>query len=126
MSPACLAWTTGAFGLLGALIGAGASIAAIWIQSRTQDRRERLRHAAELAFEDYKLRTEQIKNIGGTMPPMSLFIAYQVELLDLIEQGKFTPGTFKALSVKHDRMLDALGELVADRNRRDKGSKARR
>jgi len=36
---------------------------------------------------------------------MSVFIAYQVKLMDLIERDKFTPETFRALSGIQDELL---------------------
>ena len=59
MRSADLPWITGAFGLIGALIGAGASFGAIYIQSWIQDRRAAVRLAAELALEDYSYECKQ-------------------------------------------------------------------
>ena len=44
--------------LLGALIGAAASIVTIVIQQRYQNKRELLKIAAEIALQDYKRRLE--------------------------------------------------------------------
>ena len=45
-----------AAGLVGALIGAGASIGATYVQSRTEDKRAKILRATTIALEDYKLR----------------------------------------------------------------------
>ena len=59
MSENYLPWIAGAFGLIGALIGAAASVMTVYFQTKIQDRRALLRHAAELAQADYELRVEK-------------------------------------------------------------------
>jgi len=120
MRSADLPWITGAFGLIGALIGAGASFGAIYIQSWIQDRRAAVRLAAELALEDYKLRM-QAAPPGTPFPPATVFIDYQVKIMKLIERGKLTPETLKDLSLEHDKFFDAIKELKAARTAAGKG-----
>ena len=58
MTESYLPWMTGAFGLIGALIGAGASVLTVYFQLQIQDRRALLRQAVELAEADYRYRVE--------------------------------------------------------------------
>jgi hypothetical protein len=55
---AYLPWISAGFGLVGAVIGASASIITVWIQSRVQDRRAALNQTAQLTLADYTLRME--------------------------------------------------------------------
>ena len=90
MTNSYLPWITGAFGLLGALIGAGASVLTIYFQLKIQDRRALLRQATELAQSDYRYRVEHAPP-GTPFPPIAVFIAYEVRLLKLMEKGRLTP-----------------------------------
>jgi hypothetical protein len=48
MSESYLPWLSGAFALIGALIGTAGSVMIIYFQTKIQDRRALLRHAAEM------------------------------------------------------------------------------
>ncbi len=109
-----LPWITGAFGLIGALIGAGASVLTIYYQLKIQDRRALLRHAVELAQSDYKYRVEHAPP-GTTMPPIAVFIAYEVRLLKLMEKGRLTSASFRRLSAEHDELLNTAFDMAATR-----------
>ena len=103
MTNSYLPWITGAFGLLGALIGAGASVLTIYFQLKIQDRRALLRQATELAQSDYRYRVEHAPP-GTPFPPIAVFIAYEVRLLKLMEKGRLTPAAFRRLSAEHDEL----------------------
>jgi hypothetical protein len=109
-----LPWLSGAFGLIGAVIGAAASFGAILIQSKMQDRRAAIRHAAELGLADYKLRM-QIALPGTKFPPAALFIAYEMKIMKLLEKGKLTPEAYKRLSREQDELHKAVFETASER-----------
>jgi hypothetical protein len=117
MSENYLPWIAGAFGLIGALIGAAASVMTVYFQTKIQDRRALLRHAAELAQADYELRVEKAPP-GTQFPPISVFLAYEVKLLRLIEEGNRTPASFRRLSAEHDKLLDTAFTMAAERGAR--------
>ena len=102
-----------ASGLAGAVIGALASIAAMWIQARTQDRRERLRHAADLALEDYKFQLDLATKSGKkvSIPPVVLFLHYHIELMDLMEKGKLTAENLKYLAESNNEIHQVIKDL---------------
>jgi hypothetical protein len=114
MSESYLPWLSGAFGLIGALIGAAASVLTVYFQTKLQDQRALLRHAAELARADYKLRVERAPP-GTQFPPVSVFLAYEVKLLNLIEKGKLNPASFRRLSAEQDKLLDTAFAMAAER-----------
>lgn len=103
--------------LLGALIGAGASVLAMVIQQRYQNKRELLRIAADLALQDHIRRSELLtKSGGGRMPPVSAFVHYQMRVLEHMSTGKFNPGTIKALSEEYEQILAAYTALSNERS----------
>jgi hypothetical protein len=91
MTESYLPWITGAFGLIGALIGAGASVLTIYYQLRIQDRRALLRQA------------------------IAVFVAYEVRRLKLMEKGRLTPASFRRLSAEHDELLNTAFDMAAAR-----------
>jgi len=105
--------------LVGALIGAMASIITMWAQARIQDRREKIRHAADLALEDYKLQIDMANKSGrqASIPPVVLFLHYYLELMNLMEKGKLTPERLKELSEKNAEIEQAINE--ANEQRKD-------
>lgn len=117
MSESYLPWLSGAFGLIGALIGAAASVLTVYFQMKIQDRRALLRQAAELAQADYELRIEKAPP-GTQFPPISLFLTYEVKLLKLIERGKLSPASYRRLSAEHDKLLDTAFVIAAERSGR--------
>jgi hypothetical protein len=97
-----------AAGLVGALIGAGASIATTYVQSRTEDRRAKILQATNIALEDYKLRLDVAMTRGGRMPPLGVFLAYYLDLLSKLEKkGPLTPAVLQQMSAEQDELLRA-------------------
>lgn len=104
-------------GLVGAVIGAVASIVTVWVQAKTQDRREKIRHAAELALEDYKLQLDLARKSGKqvSIPPVVLFLHYHLGLMDLMENGKLNSDTIKELAEQNIKFSDVIKELNQER-----------
>lgn len=75
--------------LLGTALGAVGSVGGVWLQQRYQGRRERAKVAADLGLADYTWRREHIREIGGDIYPLSIFIAYHLEVLEALETGNF-------------------------------------
>ena len=101
-------------GFVGALIGAFASITTIWIQAKIQDKRERLRHAADLALEDYKLNLDMANNSGEkySAPPIVLFLHYHLKLMELMEKGDVTPENLKKLAEENSQISKVTREIT--------------
>ena len=97
-------------GFVGALIGAGASIVTVFIQSYYQNRREISNHAMNIALEDWKTRLEFIQEEGGTMFPLAVFIQYHTSLAKLAHEGKITPEVINELHEEQERLIRALEE----------------
>lgn len=97
-------------GLIGALIGAMASVITIIVQSHYQNKREMTKESISLALEDWKARLEIIKLQGGKALPLAVFIHYHTKLLTLAEQGKITPSAIKQLSAEQEELIEAMHE----------------
>ena len=102
-------------GLLGALIGAGASLATVWIQSNSQAKRDRMRLVIELALEDYKSRLDFGKSSGRpyALPSITLFLHYHLELAKLLEKGSVTSSDLQRLT-RENREIDAELDRLKD------------
>ena len=107
--------------LLGALIGAAASVITIIIQQRYQNKRELIKIASDLALADYMRRCEVIAgNGGGRMPPISAFVHYHAQVIERMAAGTFTPEVIKGLSEEHERILSAYTD-IGDNRKSTKG-----
>lgn len=98
------------FGLLGALIGASASVVTILIQSKIHDKRERLRLIKELAIHDFEKSYEMGKSSGRgfNVLPLVVYMHYHSKLLEVMESGKLTPEIAKKL---YDESKAVAGSL---------------
>jgi len=102
--------SAGIYGLLGALIGAAASIFAMAIQQRYQNRRDLIKLASELAIDDYNRRIELAKkeNMIISFPPITAFVAYQLKVLEAMSAGTFNEEKIKALNIEQEEILKAF------------------
>lgn len=95
--------------LAGAIIGSLSSIATILIQAKVSDRREKVRQAAYLAMEEYKI---QIANgAGKRVLPFSSFLRHHIAVLQAIEDNDLTPERLRQISSADDAIADVQIEL---------------
>ena len=98
--------------LLGALIGAAASVITIMIQQRYQNKRDLIKIASDLALADYNRRCEAIaERGGGKIPPISAFVHYHAQVIEHMADGTFTPEVINALSDENDRIISAYTDI---------------
>lgn len=97
-------------GFAGAIIGAGASIATATIQSRKDDRRERVRLIVELAKIDHSLSIDILKSgrRGGLAVPLPIFIAYYMDLMNAIGEGEISPERYAEIRDKNKLLIATL------------------
>ena len=100
-------------GFGGAVIGAGASVLTMLIQSHYQNKREISNHAMNIAVEDWKTRLEFIQKEGGTMFPLAVFIQYHTSLAKLAHEGKITPEAINKLHKEQEKLIKVIGESNA-------------
>jgi hypothetical protein len=99
----------------GGLIVGLFSVLTILIQARSQERRDRLRQAAFLALEDYKLRPPLIEAVGAERPPLVASLDYYVGLVAAMERGELGPQTLRKLSQRHDETMEVLRLMSRER-----------
>jgi 1-aminocyclopropane-1-carboxylate deaminase/D-cysteine desulfhydrase-like pyridoxal-dependent ACC family enzyme len=107
-----------AAGLIGALIGASASIITIVVQAKIQDKRQQLQTIIQLALEDYKLQMEICKNSGKRVCfyPIILHLHYYQELMKLMEESKLGEENIKDLFEKNKKLRQLIDKLNESRS----------
>lgn len=97
--------------LIGALIGAAASIGTVVVQAHFQNKRESVTQAVALALEDWKTRLAIVTQKGGSALPLAVFVQYHTKLINLAEKGQITPEAIRALSDEQERLIKAIREV---------------
>ena len=104
--------------LLGALIGALASIGTVYVQQRQQSRRDRLKMAVELAIQDYQHNLELARvsasstGLAAFVAPLDSYVVCHANLLDALVEGSVTPEKIAELAVLRNAILDAFPKYV--------------
>jgi len=104
-------------GLIGALIGASASIATIIVQSRSQNKRERIKMAAQIAMEDVKISMEIALKSGKrtAIPAPTVYLHYHMKLMELLENNNLDSITLRLLTEENRKIIDSLKLLNSER-----------
>jgi len=97
-------------GLVGALIGASASVVTMIIQSRIHDKRERMRLVKELAIHDYEKQYEigKASGRGFNVIPIVVFMHYHSKLIEVMEKDELTPEVAKKLHEESKALAKSL------------------
>jgi hypothetical protein len=96
--------------LLGAVVGALSSIAAIVVSAKFEGKRAQARLAVEAAIQEYG---EHVKIAGESgkpfwIPPLSLYIYYNPRVINLLERGQLTAEALVELSKELEEMKQAI------------------
>ncbi|HUN54062.1 MAG TPA: hypothetical protein VMU29_02785 [Smithella sp.] len=112
-------------GLIGALIGATASIVTIIVQSRLQDKRERIKMAAQIAMDDVKTNVEIALKSGrkAAIPPPIVYLHYNIKLMELLENNKLDSHTLRVITEENRKLIDSLKLLNKEREEQLKTQK---
>jgi hypothetical protein len=96
-------------GLIGALIGAAASVATIVVQSHYQTKREFRRMAFDAAIEDHKLACDIAKanQQPAEVAPLTAFLHFHYRYLELLEKGELNASTLQQLKSERDQLFGA-------------------
>lgn len=97
--------------LVGALIGAAASVITIIVQSHYQTKRDLTKEAIALALEDWKTRLAIITQEGGSAHPLAVFVQYHTKLIHLAAEGKITPEAIRGLNIEQEKLIRTLREI---------------
>jgi hypothetical protein len=96
--------------LVGAFIGSMSSIAVMFIQTRASERRERIRQAMTIAFEDLKLQMAHAKP-GPLFAPISTYLYHQLAVLKAIEDNDVTPERLRKIAAMDDTLMKTAREI---------------
>ena len=96
-------------GLIGGVVGAGASLLGLWLQQHYQTKRERFKVAADLGLAEFLHDVESAKTAGGGLvAPLAGYVVVNSRLLDELAKGPITPYQIKLLSDEKKSVLAAF------------------
>lgn len=103
-------------GLIGALVGAAASILTMWVQQRFQSKRDNARLASEIALKEFEHALQQSQAFSKAgheveIAPVTVYIAHHAKLLELILQGELTPKAVRDLDEYTRGITNAMKKL---------------
>lgn len=98
------------YGLIGAVIGALASVGGMYVQQKQQNRRDRLKIAVDLAIQEYSrdLELAKAKNGGAFVAPLDSYVICHANLLDALAEGIVTPEKIREMTSERDKILVAF------------------
>jgi hypothetical protein len=99
-------------GFAGAVIGAGTSVLTVMLQTRKDDRREKVRLAVEIAKIDHQFAIDMVKMTGrpANVMPLPIYIAYYTDLLTAIGEDSLTPEQAVKIREKNRNLGKAFDE----------------
>jgi hypothetical protein len=109
----------GVFGLIGAAIGSASSIAAMIIQARMKDKRDRSKQLTDMSLAEFKMHLDLATSGGGpsAILPPSAFLYHNDLLLKAIETGTYTPEKAREISALNDQMFDVVRDIDKQRKK---------
>jgi hypothetical protein len=104
-------------GFFGALIGAFASIVTIIVQSRYQNKREKIRMAAQMAIEEIKMSIDLASKSGkrAFIASPTAYLHYHMKLMELLENDSLDPITLRHFTEENREIMDCLKSLQNER-----------
>ena len=101
-------WQTLLVGVFGALLGAGGSLGAMWIQTQAQARRDRARMGIDMAMMEFRLQLDRAEKQTGhkVVQPLPSFLHYYVGLARLIEDDNLSVKSLKRLGDERDQLVE--------------------
>lgn len=106
-------WLPLASGLIGALIGGGASVLTVLVQARHETRRHRIEVVTGLASKEQEWAYQIMKDMKakGVIPPPVLWMHYYEKLLNLFDSGSFTLENYRKLTEESHEFRKVLFEI---------------
>ena len=96
---------------LGAVIGAAASVGAIWVQSHYQHKRERMRTSVDLAMYAHREEIERAKHQGGALVfPIAVHLYQQSEHVRILESRPLEARDLKRIRDETERLAEAVDD----------------
>lgn len=104
-------------GIVGALLGAGASIITTYIQNNAQNKRERMKIVSQLAIDDFKLSIDRAKDCakstGGriNLAPAVCYLHFYLKIWGLLEAGELNKISIINTMKENLEILEAIGNF---------------
>lgn len=97
--------------LVGAAIGAIASVAGVWIQQKHQGDRDLVAAAVNLGLAEFHSDVERASNGKGVtyVPPPYGYVAYNAAVLRAIARHELTPAKLEAINKEHEALSAVIG-----------------
>lgn len=97
--------------LLGTGLGVVGTIAGTWLQQHYQSRRERQKMAVDLSVAEHEQAVKFALNSDHpvAVPPMTAYVLYHLDMLDLAEKGDVSAESVKIVAAKHKLVAGAFG-----------------
>src|SRR5262245_40272435 len=94
-------------GFAGALVGAASSIATMLIQAKIGDRRDRMRQAATLAMEEFKIQVAAATASGMVVHPLSIYLYHQTLVMKALDEDDYTPARIRKIADEVFKIVQA-------------------
>jgi hypothetical protein len=93
-------------GLSGALIGSLSSILTIFIQTKINDKRERIKLIYHAAIEEHKTSLDSVKYLKGKaiIDPLITFVHWHSGILEMLEKGKLDLNSLRKLVDENEEL----------------------
>jgi hypothetical protein len=103
-------------GIIGAIIGAGASIITMYLQNKAQNKRDKMKLVAQLGLEDFKLSFELAKSLGRPfeMVPVAGFVHFHSKMLEALEAGELNEEKIKEIIESNKRVIEVIKAAKKD------------
>jgi hypothetical protein len=100
-------------GFGGAILGSLSTVATVFIQLRSQDRRERLRQATSLALEEFKVHIDLAKSDKGRpgVMPISVLCHFHAEVLAALDRGDLSVETMRGIQERNGELAKLAIEI---------------
>ena len=98
---------TGLATLVGALIGSGTTIIALWLKEKWAYKRDIRKLALEMARSDYDGQIEVYCDRPNFVTPLPVLVNYYLKLIDLVEKNSVNEELFKALAKERHGLRQA-------------------
>lgn len=109
-------------GLIGALIGSAGSVITIYLQMRSQRKREILKIASEVALEEYKSKLKIVEASGqdAIIWPICTYVHYHTKIIEAIFDGKLDEKKYRAIFEENQRIGKVCEKLNEEADREEK------
>ena len=103
-------------GLVGALVGALSSIVTLWLQLKSQAKRDRLKLASEMARDEHEYHYKIARDKPGNyyLAPVVTYQQFHYRVLEALESGTLGKKEIERIKLENKKLTKAIKELDAN------------